>query len=75
MSLQADINWIQTEVGKIQDPLLVEAFKNLLNYRKQKDSSHTKDLLIERALDSEKDIEKGHLLSREDLENRLKRQA
>ena len=44
-------------------------------YRKQKDSSNTKDLLIESALDSEKDIEKGHLLSREDLENRLKRQA
>lgn len=33
MDLQSDINWIQSEVGKVRDPQLIMAFKSMLNYR------------------------------------------
>ena len=31
MSLQADINWIKSEIDKVKYLFLVEVFKNLLN--------------------------------------------
>jgi len=75
MSLQADINWIKSEIEKVKDPILLEAFKNLLNYRNQKQSEHKFDLeelLVNRALNSEDDIAKGRLLSRKDMDSRTK---
>ena len=38
MNVQAEINWIIEELKTIKDPLLIEAFKNLLTYRKNKES-------------------------------------
>ena len=75
MSLEADINWIKAEIEKVKDPFLLEAFKNLLNYRKQKLSDNKFDLeelLINRALNSEEDIAKGRILSRKDMDKRTK---
>lgn len=75
MSLEADINWIKSEIDKLEDPFLIEAFKNLLNYRKQNTVNKKIDLeeiLINRALNSEDDIAKGRLLSRKDMDNRTK---
>jgi hypothetical protein len=36
MSLQADIQWIKTELDYVKDPDLIEAFKRLLSFRKSK---------------------------------------
>lgn len=36
MDLQADIKWIISELRSVKDPHLVEAFKQLLAYRKTK---------------------------------------
>ena len=35
MDLQADINWIRSELTKVTDPELIIAFKSLLKYRKR----------------------------------------
>jgi len=37
MDIQADIKWIQKELKEIQDPDLIEIFKNLLRYRHKKE--------------------------------------
>lgn len=34
MDIKADIKWIQNELKEVKDPTLIEAFKNLLQYRK-----------------------------------------
>jgi len=34
MDLQADIKWILEELKTVKDPMLIEAFKNMLKYRK-----------------------------------------
>ena len=35
MDLNADIKWIRKELKEVKDPTLIEAFKNLLLYRKK----------------------------------------
>ena len=35
MDIKADIKWIQQELKQVKDPTLIEAFKNLLQYRKK----------------------------------------
>jgi len=34
MNLQADIKWISQELKTVKDPTLIEAFKNMLKYRR-----------------------------------------
>lgn len=34
MDLQAELKWIQKELQTVKDPTLIEAFKNMLKYRK-----------------------------------------
>ena len=36
MNLEAEIKWIQSELSNVRDPHLIEAFKQLLTYRKEK---------------------------------------
>lgn len=36
MDIEADIKWIRAELMNVKDPHLIEAFKNLLKYRKKK---------------------------------------
>ena len=33
MNMQADIKWIQAELGKVNDPTLIDIFVKLLKYR------------------------------------------
>ncbi|MDA3883658.1 MAG: hypothetical protein PF481_10290 [Bacteroidales bacterium] len=33
MNVQAEINWIVSELSKVRDPELIKAFKNMLIYR------------------------------------------
>ncbi len=35
MDLQADIKWILEELKDVKDPTLIEAFKNMLKYRRK----------------------------------------
>ncbi len=39
MDLQSDLKWIHKELDKVEDPLFIEAIKNMLKYNK-KVSSH-----------------------------------
>jgi len=35
MNIEADIKWITEELKTVKDPILIEAFKNMLKYRKK----------------------------------------
>ena len=65
MNLQADINWIREELIDVKDPNLVEAFKNMLKYRKTKSKlsdtffSTTKEDLKQRAEESLRSVDRG----------------
>lgn len=45
MNIQADINWIISELRSVQDPNLIEAFKNMLAYRRTKQIEPTESVL------------------------------
>ena len=67
MDIKADINWIKTELDKVQDPYLVQIFKNLLQYREQKLDKEMDQMI----LDAESDIKMGNTISHEDLKNEI----
>lgn len=76
MNLQADISWIRSELKNVTDPHLVEAFKQLLTYRKSKSSNRlTKSEFIADIKEAEEQIEKGDYLSIEDFESEAKKWA
>ena len=50
MDIQADINWIMAELQQVKDPHLIEAFKQLLIYRKAEHSEKEFDQAFERAM-------------------------
>jgi len=75
MNVQAEINWIVSEVSKVRDPELINAFKSMLKYRKkhiQKDLSSEKRIPIEKYNTeieaAEKRIAKGKFTKHSDLE-------
>ncbi len=57
MDLQTDIKWILNELKDVKDPTLIEAFKNMLQYRRKvSESSYEisdehKDILDQRLSD------------------------
>ncbi len=57
MSLQADINWIQSELNFVKDPELIRAFKSLLKYRKNK--VEAQDWWLNTDEKDKEDIEEG----------------
>jgi len=72
MSLQADIQWVQNEVGKITNPRLIEVFKSLLLYREetieQQKEEVLKEKLTSRALKANEDIKAGRTYTRQEAE-------
>jgi formylmethanofuran dehydrogenase subunit B len=69
MNVQAEINWIISEVSKVKDPELIKAFKNMLKYREKHISkdwwneiSEEEKTEIEQGL---KDAEQGKLVPHE----------
>lgn len=75
MDLQGDINWIKTEIDKVRDPQLINAFKSLLNYRNSKESSSEeilKEKMVARALRSEEDIKAGRVYTRSEAEEKMR---
>lgn len=77
MDLQAEIEWIQNELKEVRDPNLIEAFKSLLKYRKNKTEISSIDIeeynaSIDRSLD---DIAKGNVYTHEQMGMRIKQWA
>ena len=67
MDMQADIKWIQHEVGKIKDPDLIEVFKRLLQFRK-KNLAQTIEEYNQDIAEAEKDIEAGRIYAQREVE-------
>ena len=67
MDIQAEIKWIQAELGKVKDPTLIEIFVKLLKYRKSAINSELEE--YNRELDAANArIESGRFITQEDLE-------
>lgn len=68
MGVQADINWIKAELDSVRDPLLIETFKNLLNYRRKHSSTDELQQILDQMIDEgEEDIKNGDTLSTQEL--------
>jgi hypothetical protein len=67
MNIQAEIKWIQAELGKVNDPTLIEIFVKLLKYRKSTIETNLEE--YNRELDeANARIESGKFVSQEDME-------
>ena len=63
MDLQADIEWISQELKTVKDPTLIEAFKNMLKYRRNVTESSERISIEQynKEIDeAEEDIEAGN---------------
>ena len=73
MDIKADIKWIQNELKHVKDPALIEAFKNLLQYRKKVSSERIGIEQYNKELDeSIAQIERGELYTHEEMGERIK---
>ena len=73
MDLQAEINWIQSEIAQVRDPYLIETLKNLLKYRKSKSVDRMSQIEFRTSIkEAEVQIESGDYLSIEDFEKESK---
>ena len=68
MNIQADINWIKTELDKVQDPYLIEAFINLLKYRNRSVEKEMDRMILE----GEEDIKNGNVIPHANLKEEMK---
>lgn len=64
MNVQAEIQWIVNELRQVNDPHLIEAFKQLLIYRKIKQNETGFDEAFERAM---ADKEAGRVVAHDDV--------
>lgn len=67
MDIQADINWIVSELKQVKDPHLIEAFKQLLKYRSSDRSMTELELSLGRSM---KDFQSGRVHSHEEVRKR-----
>jgi hypothetical protein len=68
MNIEAEIKWIQSELGKVKDPTLIEIFVRLLKYRKSAIQTSLEE--YNRELDeANARIESGKFTTQQDLEN------
>lgn len=67
MNIEAEIKWIQSELGKVKDPTLIEIFVRLLKYRKSAIQTSLEE--YNRELDEANTrIESGNFTTHDDLE-------
>lgn len=67
MNIETEIKWVQTELGKVNDPGLIEIFVKLLKYRKSTIETQLDE--YNRELDeANARIESGRFITQEDLE-------
>jgi len=71
MDIVQEKKWIKSELDNIDDERIILAVKSLIEHSRLKDelfSQLTVEELKRRALQSEKDIKEGNVISLEDLE-------
>ncbi|WP_425236606.1 hypothetical protein [Ulvibacterium sp.] len=74
MDIKADIKWIRQELKKVKDPTLIEAFKNLLQYRKKVSSERIDVEQYNKEVDeSISQIARGEFYTHEEMGERIKR--
>ena len=67
MDTQSEIKWIQSEIGKVTDPAIIEIFVRILRNRKEAIISNLQT--YNRELDeANARIESGKFITQEDLE-------
>lgn len=70
MDTQTDINWIKSELDKVKDPFLVEAFKNMLLFRNTKmQASISVTELQSRTEESIKAVESGQTITLDEFKS------
>ncbi len=67
MSIRADIDWIKTELDKIDDPLLIGRVKSLLRDRDSKPDLEAERMILE-ALEN---VKKGNLFTSEEVDKKI----
>lgn len=73
MDIKADIKWIQKELKEVKDPTLIEAFKNLLQYRKNVASERISIEQYNKEIDeSIAQIENGKTYTHQQVGERMK---
>ena len=68
MDTKANINWIKSELDKVEDPSLIKSIVHLLQYRQDKTSREMDGMILE----AERDIVEGKLLDQDGLRERMK---
>ncbi len=77
MNLQAEKNWIKSELDKINDESLIQTFKNLLDFARKKNykvkyEPMSLEEFYERIEQSENDIKKGKVKSHKEVQSIIK---
>ena len=70
MDVQADINWIIAELRDVKDPHLIEAFKQLLQYRKTERTADQLGEALDRAM---ADKMEGRVVPHEEVRGKYKK--
>ncbi|MCC4212261.1 hypothetical protein [Leeuwenhoekiella parthenopeia] len=74
MSVQADLKWIHEELDKVNDPLFIEAIKNMLKYNKKVSSQRISIEEYNKELDTSiAQIESGQTFTDEQMRERIKK--
>ena len=76
MDIKADIKWIREELKEVKDPTLIEAFKNLLQYRKKVYATEERISVEQynRELEaSEAQIERGEFYTQEQVRQTIEK--
>ncbi|PHQ28514.1 hypothetical protein [Leeuwenhoekiella nanhaiensis] len=74
MSVQADIKWIHEELDKVNDPLFIEAIKNMLKYNKKVSSQRISIEEYNKELDTSiAQIKSGEIFTHEQMRERIKK--
>lgn len=67
MNIQADIEWIKSELDNVRDPNLIDLFKRLLSSKNNALQGEMDRMILE----AEADISKGDVVSHEELGKRM----
>ena len=73
MSVQADLKWIHEELDKVNDPMFIEAIKNMLKYNKKVSSQRISIEEYNKELDTSiAQIKSGETFTHEQMRERIK---
>ena len=73
MDLQADMNWIISELKNVKDPDLIQAFKNMLKDRNKQYQRANTDQYNSEVKEAEEKISKGEFVTHEQMLKELDR--